>query len=343
MKILFCLIGLFIGVKNLKAYEVKLTGSVFKGERYEFAFAKFIDARLNYNKPVGYTRMGVSNRVEELVLNKKFNEYCDSVFNIKGIKYEGRIKLIPVFTQITIQETHSGGDEFSNVSLAMDFYKIEGDSCFLYYSSFTKVNSVNGFDITKKHGKNLSTAISVIFSNLNVFVSQESPLIKPAKISIGQLRDTLEIMNNTFHDAPLKEGIYFSCRDLINNEPSADFADLISNVDTSKNELFFSESTIFFRRNYFFAFVKKNTLYVHLKDLTYHRANIDKRNRLAYFKDLKRTRASIGAGIISAGLAGLFGLLGAAIGKSIMETLSKEEMVERLYLDMENGVIDINP
>jgi len=341
MKILFLFLGLVTVTNSIKAYELKLKRSFLKGERYEFACSKFIDARLNKQKAVGYTRRGVSNKIEELKLPKNFAAYCDTLFGDAGIKYEGVLKLIPVITQITIQETHNGSNEFSHISLAMNFYMIENDSCFLYYSSFTKVNSESGFDITAKHGKYLTKAFSIIFNNLNVFTVNKSLQFKPLKINIIQLKDTLEITNNTFHEPPIKDGIYFSCRDLVNNEPSETFIDLIAKVDTSLTEVLFYESVPFFRRNSFFAFVKGNCLYLHLRDLTFHKANMDERNRLAHFKNLKRSQAGLGNGSNSVSLGYMFGLVGIAIETAIR--YSKKERPEELNLDLEIGLIDIAP
>src|ERR1700757_2960244 len=99
------------------AYELTFKNVNFNGGPFKYSIQSFIDARINKNKPVGFTRVGISNKTEGIYLSADFAQQCLSAFYSGNIKFDKAFQLIAVINQVTIQETHSGGWEYSTVSL----------------------------------------------------------------------------------------------------------------------------------------------------------------------------------------------------------------------------------
>lgn len=334
---------LLIFFNYLKAYEIDLKNASPAGGPFKFSFQSFIDARVNKSKPVGYTRVGMSNKTEPIYLAKNFGQQCLTVFNSGAIKYDYTIQLVAVINQVTVQETHSGGWEYSTVSLSVDYYKKEGDKLRLFYRSFVKTQKENGFDITKKHASNLCDAFAVSFENLQKYLDQGNGFFSGDLVSQAALEDTSNLRGLVIYKKQLGDGVYYSSQQILKNQPQKDQWNFLSAVDTTQNEILFTDRSKLPNSNALFAFSKNNVLYVNIRKDTYHKAGVDDSTNLGFYKDLVRTRASVGAGIAAASLGALFGIAGYAAGNEIKRAAMIREMVARMYIDLETGVLDIEP
>lgn len=324
------------------AYDIVIKVADFGEVNYSFSLSKFIDARLNAGKPVGFTRIGISNKPEELRLPHNFAMYCDSVFHSGDLKYNNALNLIPVINQITIQETHDGGKEYSTVSLSVDYYLSNDPSCSLYYSSYIRISDQSGWDITKKHARNLSYAFFKSFQNLQKFIDAKESVKSKWTTNLSLLRDSVITLSDKVAQNSVSDGIYFSCKQLLDNKPSTDYPELLATIDTAKNTIEFTPKTSFFLNNSAFAIVKNHVVYIQIRNLAYQKAQLESGTRLAYYKNLTRRNSNVGAGLASVGL-GMFGFVGAVTGSLIKSATSKYETIDKLYIDLETGLIDIMP
>lgn len=330
---------LFFSVR-LGAFTVELRIRELKNASYNFSFSKFIDARPDKMKPVGVTRTGASNREESMHLRENFGKICDSIFSSEKLRYNKARIFIPVINQITIQETHQNGSQSSLVSLAIDYYIQTGDSCQLFFSNFVTREEQSSFDVTSKHGSNLIAAFQGTFRQLELFISSQKPPYSSIKVKLADLPDLLTT-NKTMKEV-LKDGIYFNCRQIINDLPSPDRDNLLSGLDTSAT-IEFDKNNSFFKENLFFAFVKDHRLYVHVTGLLYQKATVEADKRRIYYENVTHyspassARVSFGVGVMF-GFPGIFA--GTTTGNPIP---GKIVSLGKVYLDLDNGLVSLRP
>ncbi|MGZ3866566.1 MAG: hypothetical protein ACXVC6_11125 [Bacteroidia bacterium] len=329
---------------KLSAYELKLSVPFYSHGQYKFSILNFIDARLGKEKPVGFTRVGISNKTEGIFLPKDFESNCGEIFSKPEVGLIGARKLIAVINQLTVQETHGGGWEYSTVSLGIDYYLLDSNSYNLYYRSFIKTAASNGFDITKKHAENLEDAFMMSFDNLNNFFTNGGKAFEYSHIPSSVLMDSVfKQTNQKITGTGIKNGVFYSCKQVALNTPQKDLWNFLASIDTSKNEIYFPDRASLPNGNALFGFAKDNVLYVHIKKDTYHKAGLVDSTKLGYFKDVTRSKVATGAVVASAVLSGLFGFAGSIMGSGIKSSSVKIQRVDKLYFDLESGLWDIEP
>jgi hypothetical protein len=321
-------------------------------QRYNFSFVGFVDCRLHKLTPAGYTRKGEKG-IEGISLPIALGSYCDTLFSAKNLvfdKSDTAFVFMPVINQITIQEIHDAKYEYSIVSLAVDYYEVYRDSCRLFYRSYVRINDKTMFSVEKLHSRSLALAFSESFGKLKRFIEQGILPFEENGVLITSIREKQKENWKTFKLAKkLKDGIYFSSRQLLQNEPSLNYPKLISKVDTSFNAVSYNKKNNFFEVNSFYALVKDHELYIQLEDRLYHKCVLEYGSNLVYYKNL----TSKEAGIADRGptrvlfLGGQFGLLGAvatlAVNAAITKITPPNSSADILYIDLESGLIDIQP
>jgi hypothetical protein len=320
-------------------------------QKYNFSFVEFLDCRLHKLTPIGYTRK--EDKIEGITLPGVFSNYCDSFFRAPNLvfdKSDTAFVFMPVINQITIQETHDAKYEYSIVSLAIDYYEVYRDSCRLYYRSYVRLNDKTIFSAEKLHSTSLTLAFAESFGKLKKFINKGILPFEENGVTTTSIKEKQNENWKTYKLAKtLKDGIYFSSRQLLKNQPTLNYPKLISKVDTSFNAVSYNKKNNFFEVNSFFALVKDHELYVQLEDRLYHKCILERGTNLVYYKDL----TSKEAGIADQGptrllfIGGRFGLLGVlateAINTAISNSKPPNSSADILYLDLESGLIDIQP
>ncbi len=333
---------------KLFALEVDIKGYYFDRAKFNFFIENFVDARMNKEKPVGYTRIGVSNRTEALTIPKNFNEHCYNFFRDYALNFDTSLKFICVINQVTIQESHSGGKEYSTASLSIDFYKSENDSCNLYFSSFVISNIQDGIDITKKHCYNLCKVFYESFSNLKAFVSRKSIPFESNKKRLKEILHPIPaervILTN---DSIVKDGLYYSSSQLSANNPSLYYARFLANIDTSENDLMIEKNDSLISDHNAFAFSKGNCLYINCQGRYFIKSGVNLNSNLAYFKNLKikiRTGDDVDDLIARILLGNLFGFTGSMVGSLYFQNGTSEVIIiPKRFIDLETGLVKIGP
>ncbi len=142
-------------------------------------------------------------------------------------------------------------------------------------------------------------------------------------------------------DSTIKDGVYYSCKQLANNNPNTACSGFLAGIDTAKPEIVLNATDAFLKNNTIYAFVKNHKLYVSTNYYKFYSSGVD--GRFGYLKNISRTQTSVGATVGAAVFGGLFGIAGGLVGSAIKSAGTKTIKLDRLYIDLETGLLDIEP
>lgn len=333
----FLFLFAFISCLAVKAFEVGLVSEHFKSEKFDFKINSFIDGRINKTKYVGYTQLGTFKGIEDLFLPVDFGKYCNDFFKAAPIKFKNKKTFCAVINQVSIQEIADGSTQYSDVSLSIDYYLVDTikQECSLYYRSYLKSIKASEFDITKKHALNLSNAFLTSFLNLTDYINSKVSLFNYPSLKTNTLKDSLDKKLVLSKDTVIKDGVYYSTKQLYQNAPDIEMQKFLASIDTSRLELYLNEKVEVLMGPTCYAFVKNGILYPCVRKKLYHQAVIDFRHKLICVIDVNSKKSTIMNESASKPYY-MFGIAGAIVGDVIN---AKKVQGDVLYIDLDNGLI----
>ena len=328
-------------------YKVSLRDKVFNKTKYNFSVVKFVDGRLNKQKPIGSVPSGFSYK-PHTVGNDSLEEELKPFFINNPSFIDKSNKIIVVLNQLNTrflksQNSMGGKKEELETTISLDYYKINNNECSLVYQQYYKKLE----DVTfSGPTKGINNAFSEILkSSLQDFDNQLKSNQAIASISI----DTTSLYSllkskpeQIINSQTIKDGIYFSCKDLYLNKPS--LADIIF-PDTSiitKEPITLKANNYIVDRAY--AIVKYSRIFIYTTSHTYKEALLSDNGEL-YFPDVTRsfiTASSLtGSAIVSTARAFLtIGFIGGFASSLLQDGIKKAgttKTVSDVTIDFETG------
>ncbi len=264
-------------------YKVKIRWNAFEGSKYNFSIVNVIDARLNKDKSIGSLLSGWYKK--KTVGNDSLGPELTAFFKAKRPMFDTSTKIILVIKQLNIRYLKgysmlSGRFEaFENV-VSLDYYKIKGNTCALFYQQYFRhkedaTNSETNFAINFT----LSETLKFAFNDFN------DQLKNHKSFSLAGL--DVPAFCNSFNDKPkqvinnqnIKDGIYLSCRDFYLNQPT-----LLDDYNLSDN---ISEKPITIKSSNgiiakAFAIVLAKKIFIYVTDNKYREAVLDNNASLSF-------------------------------------------------------------
>lgn len=314
---------------QFSAMELELDAKLFHAQKLNFRIEAFIDGRIAVAKPVGYTKLGLGNRPEAMLLPANFGRYCDSVFRFPARGAGTMPSLIAVIRQITVLELIERGNECSDVTLSMDFYRLDSASGSYgwYYQSYQKYIFGPVMDATSRHSKTLANAFFKSFEDLSAFMSGAGGSgIGGEMVSREQLllNSGREPADRSSADTTLSDGIYLNVWQLLKNRP-AHLPALQARVNSLKVEN--TDASLVWPDAVCYAFVKNGELFVCARKSRYHKARINFAARQLQFQANRKQ-------VKMATLGNSFGISDAPLGAVSSPSGSYSH---ELLLDLESG------
>ena len=327
---LFLLFLTLLSDARLHAIELTLDESLFRYQKLNFRVEAFVDARIRLEKPVGYTKAGISNRPEEILLPADFAKYCEGFFKNIFAANANKPSLVAVINQVTVLELTEKGNEVSDVLLSIDYYRRDSllGGYRRYYQTFHKAVFGPVMDATKKHGKNLSEAFLASFQQVSAFASTNSnvggELINREKLFALQV-DAAASKPANGDTTQLADGIYFNAQQLLQNRP-AHAPSLLVKIEGLHPENY-PDIRMTLPEAQCYAFVHKGQLYLCVRTSVYHRSKLSFASRQA--RVLDRSQASKKGVLLNS-----FGLEDVPLGAVATPSGS---MSKELLIDLESG------
>lgn len=316
------LVLLAAGLQAVQVFslELGLDKNMFNSEKFSFRIDSFVDERLNKEAPVGFTKIGLKNKTEDMVLPADFGNYCRNFFSTALAQASGELRFIAVIQQLTVQELVVSGNEVSDASLSVDYYLWDEKSQTrrLFYRSYYKSIAGPVLDATKKHAKNLSNAFLVSFRDLSAYAQEK-----------GAARANFVPLQSPAKDTILQDGLYYSLKQLLMNKPDP-LGAIAGSVDTATLENYL-DAEMFAPLSTACALVKNGTLYVCIRKNVYHKAVPVFGSRKLKVLDIQNKKSSLK----DYGYIINFGIVGALI-VDVMNLSGKDSV---LLMDMESGLM----
>jgi hypothetical protein len=222
-------------------YKVNLLEKSFKRAKYNFSILKVIDGRLNKQKPIGFIVERIHQQLETMwVGHDSLGESMTALFKTTHEMFDTSRKIMLVVNQSNIRHiygysTLSGNYNLLEVKLSFDYYKLNENKYELIYQQYITHTE----DL--KHIRKAAKAINVAFSetvklamedfNKQIALKSSLPfkeLTADSLLSFLYRKQSQEVTNQN-----IKDGIYFSCKDLYLNKPST-FKDFSFNVSANR-------------------------------------------------------------------------------------------------------------
>ncbi len=297
-------------------YKVNLLDEAFKGVKYDFSITKIVDGRLNKKKPMG-TILGFSF-TQEPVENDSLGDKMNMFFKNKPEMFNNSIKIILVLNQCNFsnyeqRSMFTGKVQNKIFTVSFDYYKLnENNTYTLVYQQYF-IHTKNTDNIAKlSKGINLSFSETVKVALLD-FNNQLK--LKPSIASEEITSDSLFNFLNNRHsqlvtNQNIKDGLYFSCKDLYLNKSGIIKDFLIDTVRLEKKP-----ASIKIKANNYivekaYAIVRQKHIYIYIDNNFYKEALLDDNGNL-FFPDVTSSTISKGAKVGSAtvGLISVFSYL----------------------------------
>ena len=206
-------------------YKVTLQEKSFEEENYNFLIQKVIDARLNKQKPIGSLVAGFSLN-KETVGNDSLAEQMISVFNSKSEVFDGKLKVAMVINQLNlryIKGITTRGRELDELeyTIAVDYYKVGDKSYGLLYQQFFKYKAgiKSGKNTAKDLDKIFSETIKKAFTDFKKQLKDSKAFVRKELNADTLLQFLAGKPLQVINSQNIKEGLYFSCKDLYLNNP----------------------------------------------------------------------------------------------------------------------------
>ncbi len=203
-------------------YKIALQEKTFEDENFNFFIQKVIDARLNKQKPIGVLMAGFSLN-KETVGNDSLGEQMTALFAKKPEMFNAATKVIMVINQLNLRYIKSADGKKIELeyTIAIDYYQAGDKSCGLLYQQFFKfkTNVKSADKIIRDINKGFSETIKGALTDFKKQLKTNKVVVRK-EFDTGMLLQSLEnkpaqILSNQ----NIKDGLYFSCKDLYLNNP----------------------------------------------------------------------------------------------------------------------------
>jgi hypothetical protein len=256
---------------------------------------------------MGFIVERINHQLEAMwVGHDSLGESMTAFFKPKHEIFDTSLKIMLVLNQCNLR--HIYGYHIAQaieIKISFDYYKLNGDKYELIYQQYF-IHKEN-----TKLVRNAAKAITIAFSetvklamedfNKQIALKTSLPvkeLMADSLLGFLYKKQSQEVTNQN-----IKDGIYFSCKDLYLNKPST-FKDFSFNVSANReNPLNLNTKNYIIEKAY--AIVKEKRIFIFISDNYYKEALLSD-DRILYFPDVTRTSLSKSARANSAavGVAG---------------------------------------
>jgi hypothetical protein len=276
-------------VKKLTDYKFYFKEDVLKNSKYKFSISEVVDARLNKKKPIGSVLFGMAIH-KKTVGNDSIAEEMESGFDKIRQCFDSSNPIILVINQINIRFVYSygktktkGAKEDLEMNVSLEYYKINGNTYDLIYQQYYshKHNASWEFSATNGVSMAFSEAIKLGFEDFDKELSFNRPL-NNLKLSYNDFNKLYKLKpSQEVNKKNIKDGIYFSCRDIYLNRPAIiqDF-DLKDSLDNGRCLFIFKTNSTVFHKSY--AIIRAGKIFIHFEDYWYKKVLFADDGKLYY-------------------------------------------------------------
>lgn len=319
-------------------HSITLNAGIFENVKFNFSFVNAIDGRLNKNKSLGYFCKDFSE-VKESIGNDSLCEELNIFFKKNSSSFDNSNKIILVINQINIKEIKNSNRDDFEFSLSFDYYKTIGNKCILFYKQFIIYDGRVRMSKLKAINRVFSEAIKFALSDFN----NKLPALPKVSDEVIDTSILYNLVTNkssqVVNNKNIKDGLYFSGKDLYLNKPS------------SLTNCIIPDTAIIRKRNISlksdncpegkaYAFVKFGRIFIYIIDDNYIEALIDNDGKL-YLPNIRRpniTSTSTDPNMI---LGLYFGVLDGMAQRFPINALQEGEKIN-IYADLETGLWTLN-
>ncbi|MGZ3865212.1 MAG: hypothetical protein ACXVC6_03850 [Bacteroidia bacterium] len=263
-----------------------LNKGVFQDLKFKFSVVSFLDGRLNTEKPSGYYFDKLNNKRETIgvdSLSKELNS-----FFAKSASFDSSNKFILVLNQLNYKETEYKVHYF-DLTIAIDYYKVAGNKCVLFYRQYYNYFDKSGFERVKVLNDHFSVTLIKAFrefeDQLRLFKVISTDIYDTTNlISSLKGKPSREITNQN-----LKEGLYFNVKELYLNQPgytSEYFMSDTSNLGDESISLMAKDYLL----NQVYAIVLHKKMYINIGNGFYTYAEINNNGDLILKVDMRKIK-----------------------------------------------------
>jgi hypothetical protein len=318
-------------------YVFTLTDNAFHKAKYRFSIARVIDARVNDTVPIGFIP-GFSGRPQSIGNDSLTFDLADFFQNDKD-HFDTLNNIVLVVNQINFTI-----DQAQNVEmlLSLDYYLVRDNKHSLLYKQYCR------------HIKNVKTvmvrsnAVNIAFTKaMEAAFDDFSQQLEAGNSSVVYEMDATALTTSVastptpvISNQNLKDGMYFSCRDLYLNKPGLTSGYTLPDTNMLGTEQVSTrnEKTSFAP----FACVINKKIFINTGNDYYRQALLSDSGKV-YFHNVNRYSVSTGAsagGAVAGGVLGSFGIVGAVLGGAAQAGITKagtKTHTGDLFLDFETG------
>ncbi|MCD9014236.1 hypothetical protein [Parachryseolinea silvisoli] len=328
-------------IANAKNHSCLIREENFKGVKYNFGISKFIDARLDPSKPIGYIRRGYG---KEYVINDTLEHHLNSFLHSRPDIFNSNSKFVVVINQVSLRYMVLGSrQEPQTVTIALDYYSVNNGVCSLVYQQYVSwtENMAAVFSAAKGINMTFSEALKRGFEQFDLEVGKVGQISKwdvPSdSLFSRKTAKRLQVLDWT----NAKDGIYFSPKDLYLNNP----AHLTRWEMPSRDSLFIRCAEIKspdYKIDQAFAIVKDKAIYIldgkdEANNDIYLRAYCDDQRKL-YFNSLGRPISNgdvVKKAVVGVGAPMAFGgIVGGVVNHAVNTSANKSAKIYRVDLDL---------
>lgn len=286
-------------------HTIMLQKDAFEESKYKFSIVEVIDGRLNKQKPSGYFCKDFST-TKELIGNDSLAEQLNLFFKNNRLPFDTSTKIILVINQVNIGESRAKDYDDFIIKLSLDYYKVNGEKCALYFQQFTVFKGSVKMSKRKAVNRVFTNAMTAAFSEFGNQL-QRFKTISETEINISELRSSLAVKPPQQVSATnIKDGLYFSLKDLYLNNPSPYKDYLLADTNAlNKDVVSFASKNYYLKTVY--SIVRKGRIYIYIHNYFYKEAFLSEDGKL-FFEDVTQESISPGARTGSAAV-GIFGTL----------------------------------
>jgi len=332
-------------------YKVKLGQQFFNNVKYEFSILKVIDGRLNRQKPIGSVAAGFSQK-NELIGNDSLGYQMSIFFRNKAEIFDSTEKILLVLNQCNLSRAQgnsffTGQIDDLETTVAFDYYRIVGNKYELIYQQYFK--HIESVKFIAKIGQGIDMAFS---ETVKFALWDFNKQVKLKNFFTGEPLTSDSLFNffnciqkQAITRQNIKNGLYFSCKDLYLNKPGVTNDVSFDTSALGKKPLSIKSKKFIVEKCY--AIVAHKQIFIYTSKNNYKAALISEDGDL-YFPDVTKSSISKAASSGSAvvGIIGSFlpfGFLGSVakdvIRSGIEESGSSRATVD-VIVDLETG--DLN-
>ena len=332
-----------------EATRIKLRETTFDGMHYGFSVINFIDGRLNKQKESAMEPSGWSLTLSmNSFWNDSLEKEVNTILKKKHSHFDTSVKMIVVLKHVYShqwRDPRGRRGEGREVTLSLDYYKTNGSTCTLvcqqYYNYFNRTNLQvsSKKNIPAAFSKALELAFKEFDTQLRLNAHPPFPeVLDTAKLYAASWSMTDQVVT----DANVKEGLYFSNKDLYLNKPAliryipTDTLNLVKMREVLNTNDYLSKRA--------FAIVRNKRVFIYTDDDCYKEFFFTPAEKLYFYSELNTISPGTRTGANTAGMAGSFlvggGLLGGIIGAAISSSIKTKASVRVGYyiqLDYETG------